>query len=452
MHAAEHRIVGAPPQELSLCEAADAIARGDLTSEALVAACINRVEARDAAVAAWAFLDRETALANARNRDREQGRGPLHGVPIAVKDVIDTAAMPTSFGSPIYAGHQPGSDAHCIRLLREAGAIILGKTVTAEFATYHPGPTANPLNVAHTPGGSSSGSAAAVADFQVPAALGTQTAGSVVRPASYCGILGFKPTLGRYSTQGVLDTAPNLDTLGMFVRSPADALLLDSVLADVPDRQGAALAPLRLGLYKSPQWSAASQEMQQCLEQASRLLKADGMNVERVELPPAYDALADAQTLIHAREVADCLGEMLDLNSDKVSAALIEFLSAGRGVTQAQYEDALATVFLCRERFADDLAGFDVLLTPGATGVAPRGLEATGNPIFSRMWTALGTPCVGFPVAAGANGLPLGLQLIGRPDDDARLLQVVADIQNRISNWSISPPGKATPIQLSKES
>jgi amidase len=452
MHAAEHKFAGAPPHELSLCEAAAAIARGDLTSEALVADCLNRVETRDSAVGAWAFLDREAALANARSADREQSRGPLHGVPIAVKDVIDTAAMPTGFGSPIYADHQPGSDAHCIRLLREAGAVIVGKTVTAEFATYQPGPTANPLNLAHTPGGSSSGSAAAVADFQVPAALGTQTAGSVVRPASYCGILGFKPTLGRYSTEGVLDTAPNLDTLGMFVRSPTDALLLDSVLADGPGGRGAETATLRVGLYKSPQWSAAEPEMQQCLEHASRLLKADGMKVERVELPPAYDALADAQTLIHAREVADCLGEMLDLNSDKVSAALIEFLSAGRGVTQTQYEDALATMFLCRERFADDIDGFDVLLTPGATGVAPRGLEATGNPVFSRMWTALGAPCIGFPVAAGANGLPLGLQLIGRPDDDSRLLRVVADIQNRISNWSISPPGKAAPTQLSKES
>ena len=452
MHGAQHILVGAPPQELSLWEAADAIACGYLTSEALVAACLNRVEARDAAVAAWAFLDREAALADARNRDREESRGPLHGVPIAAKDVIDTAAMPTSFGSSIYAGHIPDSDARCISLLRDAGAVILGKTVTAEFATYQPGPTANPLNPLHTPGGSSSGSAAAVADFQVPAALGTQTAGSVVRPASYCGILGFKPTLGRYSTQGVLDTAPNLDTLGMFVRSPADALLLDSVLADVPDGQGAEVAPLRLGLYKSPQWSAASQEMQQCLERASRLLKADGTALASFDLPPLYDDLANAQTLIHAREVADCLGDMLALNADKTSAALLDFLSMGRGVTQTQYEDALATVFLCRERFADDLAGFDVLLTPGATGVAPRGLEATGNPIFSRMWTALGAPCVGFPVAAGSSGLPLGLQLIGRSGDDVTLLRAVSDIQKKISRWTISPPGETDPTQLSKES
>jgi len=452
MHAAEHKFTGSPPHELSLCEAATAIAGGDLTSEALVAACLNRVEVRDSAVGAWAFLDRKAALDDARGADREQSRGPLHGVPIAVKDVIDTAAMPTGFGSPIYADHQPGNDAHCIRLLRDAGAVILGKTVTAEFATYQPGPTANPLNLAHTPGGSSSGSAAAVADFQVPAALGTQTAGSVVRPASYCGILGFKPTLGRYSTEGVLDTAPNLDTLGMFVRSPADALLLDSVLANIPGGQGAEAAPLRLGLYKSPQWSAASPEMQQCLEQASRLLKAGDIDVERLELPPVYDDLADAQTLIHAREAADCLGEMLDLNSAKVSAALIEFLATGRDVSQTQYEDALATMFLCRERFAGDIDGFDVLLTPGATGVAPHGLEATGNPVFSRMWTALGAPCIGFPVAAGANGLPLGLQLIGRPDDDARLLRVVAEIQNRVSNWSILPPGETAPTRLSKES
>lgn len=427
--------ISAAPESLSLAEAAAAIRMGSITSELLMESYLQRINKRDATVGAWAQLDVEKALAMAREKDTQDCMGPLHGVPIGVKDVIDTAGMATRYGSPIYDNHVPALDAACVASLRKAGAIIIGKTVTAEFATYHPGRTANPLNPKHTPGGSSSGSAAAVADFQVPAALGTQTAGSVVRPASFCGVIGFKPSKDRYRTDGVLDTSTHLDTLGFFVRCIDDAKLLDAVLAEVQEADAQAKEFPVIGICRSPAWSTATAEMKDCLDQAGRRLKNQGARIQSVELAGVFSKLGAAQSLIHAREAADFLGPIVDRNVSQASAALIDFIQLGRGFPEADYLQALELQRDCSSQFEDAIEGVDVLLTPAASGTAPAGLAATGSPDFCRIWTALGVPCISFPVAAATNQLPLGLQLVGRMNQDRQLLQMAAKIQPAASLW-----------------
>jgi Asp-tRNA(Asn)/Glu-tRNA(Gln) amidotransferase A subunit family amidase len=430
-------------ERLTLSEAASAIQTGRITSEQLVQACLGRISERDSAVGAWANLNPHDALALAREKDQQSVQGSLHGVPIGIKDVIDTAGMPTRFGSPIFDHHIPTLDATCVKKLRQAGAIIIGKTVTTEFATYHPGATANPLNLKHTPGGSSSGSAAGVADFQVPAALGTQTAGSVVRPASFCGVVGFKPSRDRYCTKGVLDTSPHLDTLGVFVRAVDDAILLDTVLSE---HEGAstdneveiksATLPI-VGICQSPQWLEATPEMRDCLNAATTCLQAEGVQIKFIKLPALYDQLCGAQELIHAREAADCLGSIVDDNIAQVSEALITFVTLGRSFSETQYQQALELQKQCCGHFDDAINGCDVVLTPSAPGTAPSGLAATGSPVFCRIWTALGVPCISIPVAAGAGGLPLGLQLVGRFNQDKQLLRMARQIVPLISAWDV---------------
>src|SRR5215216_600925 len=251
------------PLSLSAREAAQQIAARRLSAEALVAACLDRIAAREAAVGAWHHLDREAALEAARQRDREAPRGPLHGLPIAVKDLIDTADMPTGYGSPIYQGHRPAADAACVALARSAGAVVLGKTVTTEFACFTPGKTANPHNLAHTPGGSSSGSAAAVAESMAPLAFGTQTAGSVIRPAAFCGIVGYKPSFGTIPRAGVKMLCDSLDTVGTMARNVADAAFFAGVIAGRPELRDVAPseAPPRFGLYRTPMWDEAGPEV-----------------------------------------------------------------------------------------------------------------------------------------------------------------------------------------------
>lgn len=422
-------------EKLSLTEAASAIRMGRITSERLMQSYLQRIDERDATVGAWAHLDAERALAMAQAKDAQECLGPLHGVPIGVKDVINTAGMPTRYGSPIFGHHVPSLDAACIASLRQAGAIIIGKTVTAEFATYHPGRTANPLNPDHTPGGSSSGSAAAVADFQVPAALGTQTAGSVVRPASFCGVVGFKPSIGRYCTDGVLDTSPHLDTLGFFVRCIDDAILLDAVLAEGQQEDVQLSEFPTVGICQSPAWPTASAEMKECLGEAAQRLQKQGAQTKSIMLPGIFDQLGAAQSLIHAREAADFLGPIVDRNVSQVSAALIDFIQLGRSFADTDYGQALELQSECSSQFNRAIEGVDVLLTPAAPGTAPEGLAATGSPDFCRIWTALGMPCITFPVAAATNQLPLGLQLVGRIDQDRQLLQMAARIQPAISLW-----------------
>ena len=380
-------------------------------------ACLKRIDARDSDVRGWAYLDRAAT----------GGEGPLAGLVLAVKDVIDVAGMPTTHGSPIFAGAVAETDAAAVALLRAAGAVVLGKAVTAEFATYHPGPTANPRNLAYTPGGSSSGSAALVADGQADIALGTQTAGSVIRPASFCGTLGFKPTFGRYPLGGVLTTSPHLDTLGLFARNLEMLIAADGVISG----EGAlppANAPLSIGLCPSPAWPAASDEMRVVFVDFAELLAEAGHAMIFRTLPAPFERLGEAQALIHRREAAIELGAIRRDHADRVSPAFIAMIDAGLSESEDDYQAALALQRECQALAGDVFAGVDMLLAPGAPGAAPPGHAGTGDPVFQRIWTALGVPCLGFPAAWRADGLPLGLQLIAPAGTDRQLLANAATI------------------------
>lgn len=376
-----------------------------------LAECLARIDARDKDVNAWAYLDRAAA----------GGSGPLAGIVLGVKDVIDVAGMPTTHGSPVFANNIATDDAEAVRLLRQAGAVILGKTVTAEFATYHPGPTINPRKSGHTPGGSSSGSAAAVADGQADIALGTQTAGSMIRPGSFCGTLALKPSHGRYPTKGVLDTATSLDTLGVFGRSLALLQVADSVLSGelvLPHPR----TPLRLGLCRMPDWDKASAEMQEVLIDFAAQMEKSFCTLVDVTLPEPFERLGAAQALIHRYEAAQEMGWIRREHADGVSATFRQMIDAGAATPEASYKAARALQDECRALLSAVFADVDLLLAPGAPGVAPEGLSATGDPMFQRIWTATGAPCLGFPGAWRSDGLPLGLQIIGMPGTDRQLL------------------------------
>lgn len=374
-------------------------------------ACLARIEARDSVVHGWAYLDRSAS----------GGTGPLAGLVLGVKDVIDVAGMPTTHGSPAFSANIAAADAESVARLRAAGAIVLGKTVTAEFATYHPGPTTNPRNPAHTPGGSSSGSAAVVADGQADLALGTQTAGSVIRPASFCGTFGFKPTFGRYPLGGVLETAPSLDTLGLFGRDLAVITAADAALTG-EDAVPPSPVSLTIGLCRSPAWESASAEMQAAFLAFAEVLRVAGHVVQDRDLPAPFDGLIAAQQLIHRREASMVLGHIRRDHAAAVSPAFTAMIDAGAAESEADYQAALSQQQQCKALADEVFAGVDLLLVPGAPGAAPEGLTATGDPIFQRIWTTLGAPCFGFPAAWRNDGLPLGLQVIGAPGHDRQLL------------------------------
>ncbi len=376
-----------------------------------LAECLARIDARDPQVRAWAHIDRQA----------QSGDGPLADVVLGVKDVIDVAGMPTTHGSPVYAGNIAASDAEAVARLRTAGAVVLGKTVTAEFATYHPGPTINPRKAGHTPGGSSSGSAAAVADGQADIALGTQTAGSMIRPGSFCGTLAFKPSFGRYPDGGVLATAPSLDTLGLFARTldlltAADAVVSGEAEQPVPH------APLRVGLCRMPIWAQASAEMQGVLLDFATRLSAAGCLVHDVTLPQAFERLGEAQLVIHRTEAFQVLGDIRRAHGAEVSEEFRAMIDAGAATRAEDYAAARTLQEDCTAMLPAIFADVDLLLAPGAPGVAPEGLGATGDPMFQRIWTAVGAPCLGFPAAWRDDGLPLGLQIVGLAGGDRQLL------------------------------
>ncbi len=380
-----------------------------LRSEEMVRACLERIEARDDEVSAWAYLDAEQALAQARARDAEPSRGPLHGIPVGVKDIIDTADMPTSYGSSIYEGHRPARDADCVAWLREQGAVILGKTVTTEFATYEPPPTRNPHDPDRTPGGSSSGSAAAVADGMVPLAYGTQTAGSVIRPASFCGVVGFKPSHGWHSTAGIKRLSERLDTLGTFGRTVADA----ARLAGFEVRPGEP----RIAWCRTP-WG----EPGVVADAAARL------GLRELELPPDFAGLVDAQETAMAFDVAQNLEPEWRDHRDELSQAMRDYLERAHAVTPAEAESGAALGDACRAALPDVLAGLDALVVPAALGEAPPRSEGhTGDPVFCRAWTLLGVPAVCVPGLRGPAGMPVGLQLVGL--DEAAVLGAAARVE-----------------------
>jgi amidase len=411
--------------ELGAADAVRRLSRREITAEALVAACLERIRAEDPGLGAFEHLDGEAALAEARRIDALGARPPLGGLPVAVKDIFDTTDLPTERGSPAFRGRRPAQDAVAVARLRAAGAVILGKTVTTELAFYSPGKTRNPHDPARTPGGSSSGSAAAVAARLVPAALGSQTAGSVVRPASFCGVVGMKPTFGLVSMEGVSPFAPSLDTFGLFVRD-LDALPLLLRAAGAPVTEPRLRGPPRVALCRTEQWPLAEASTRAIVEGVARALSRAGARVEEGELGPEHAGLADAQRTLMAAEAARTLAEIRARHGALLSRVLLDFLAEGEAVTPGREADARARADRARAALPELFGRFDVLLTPGVIGEAPLGLASTGDPAFNRIWTLLGTPCLSLPGARGPAGLPVGVQLVGAPGRDGDLVASAA--------------------------
>ena len=423
------------PRSLTVREAARQIAERQLTAEALTAAHLDRIAARETVVGAWQYLDRERALAAARQRDAEPTRGPLHGIPIAVKDLIDTVDMPTAYGSSIYRGHRPAADASCVALARAAGAVVLGKTVTTEFAAFTPGKTANPRNPAHTPGGSSSGSAAAVADGMAPLAFGSQTAGSIIRPAAYCGCIGYKPSFGLINRAGVKPLADSLDTIGVLAASVEDAAFFAGVLSERPALRHLAMpsqAP-RFGLYRTPMWEEAEPATAVALDTARAALERVGAAVAELVLAPEHQGLAETQNTIMGFEMVRALAYERTLHSAELSPPLAQMLDAGMTIGADEYDRALARAAEARAGLDAFFGSCEAVLVPAAPGEAPVGLGNTGDPVFNRMWTLLGVPCVTLPARWAENGLPTGVQLVGRSGNDPRLLACAAFLQQALA-------------------
>jgi Asp-tRNA(Asn)/Glu-tRNA(Gln) amidotransferase A subunit family amidase len=422
-------------------EIARLVREGVVSCVDVMNACLRRVREVDDAVQAWAFLDPDYALEQARAADefRLSGRpiGPLHGVPVGLKDIIDTADMPTENGSPLCAGRTPSRDAAVVTRLREAGAVIMGKTVTTEFATRTPGKTRNPHDPAHTPGGSSSGSAAAVAAGMVPVAFGSQTTGSTIRPASYCGVYGFKPTHGLISRHGMFQLSRSLDHVGLFARGIDDiALLLECVVGydeRDPDTRPMAVAPYRaiaaeepplppmVAFVRTPWWSQVDADARDAFKE---LIERLGDQVETVDLVSASTDTAAWHEAVSGPEVALNLRREYETSPDGLSAALRGRIERGRAVSGLEYLAARGKVAPLTAAFTELFEQrYDAILTPAATGTAPRGLASTGDPIFCALWTLCGMPALSIPLMQGDNGLPLGVQLVGARHGDARLLR-----------------------------
>jgi Asp-tRNA(Asn)/Glu-tRNA(Gln) amidotransferase A subunit family amidase len=420
------------PERLTATEAVTRLRSGELTSAALTAACLEQARA-GAEIRAWTWLDPERALTQARGVDRAGRNGLLAGVPVGIKDIIDTVDMPTEHGSPIYRGNRPFADAACVALIRSASGVILGKTVTTEFANRHPGPTVHPHNAAHTPGGSSSGSAAAVADFQVPLALGTQTGGSVIRPAAFCGVIGYKPSFGEFSRVGVKMQCHNLDTVGIICRSLDDvALLRGALLAQNPHSVDRNSAAPRIGFCRTPAWEHADTDTQALLERTAGLLSEAGAAVREVRLTPSD--ILDHHRRIFEFEAARNYAYEYEVHGEKLSEALREgLLARGRALPLPAYIEALETAEAFRCNLDDVFSEVDVLLAPSAVGEAPEGLGSTGDARFNGIWTLAWTPCVTLPAGNGRKGLPLGIQLVGPRFRDEVLLDAAAWIEARLS-------------------
>ncbi len=457
---------------LTLTEAAADIREGRVTSAELVSACLRRVDEIDGQVQAWAFLDREYALRQAEAADdhRKEGKatGPLHGVPIGVKDIFDTGDLPTELGSPLWAGRTPRRDAAAVALLRAAGAVILGKTVTTEYAYFNPGKTRNPHDPERTPGGSSSGSAAAVAAHMVPGAIGSQTNGSVIRPASFCGVVGFKPTHGLIPRSGALLLSRALDHVGVFARSVEDAALLAETMggfdAGDPDTRPAARPPLaavaasapplppRFAFARTPAWPQGEPVLAPAF---AELVEALGEAASEVELGASFERAIELHRVVMAVEMAHNLHRDYEQGGDKLSPVLRALIERGRTYPAIDYTRALAEAASLNATLDPVFDEYDAILTPAAPGEAPRGLDRTGNPAFCTLWTYLGTPAVTLPLLQGENGLPIGVQLIGRRGNDARLLRTarwLADTVERGGRRRTRGSGKASRARKEKAS
>jgi Asp-tRNA(Asn)/Glu-tRNA(Gln) amidotransferase A subunit family amidase len=413
-------------ESLSATQAIRALSKREIKATDLLLSCLDRIGQRESIVKAWTSLGKENALLRAKQLDKGAFAGILHGLPIGVKDLYDTYDLPTSYGSPIYADHYPATDAVAVALLRQAGGIILGKTATTEFASFKSSSTTNPLDLKHTPGGSSSGSAAAVADFMVPLATGSQTAGSIIRPASYCGIVGFKPSFGKISVAGVKCLAPSLDTLGCFGKTIEDVGL--AVAAMSGDHRLAKIEALhnkpRIAICKTANWSFAHKETVTALAIARHAAEAIAKGVVgNIKLPKEYLELTSVQTRIMLTEISRSFTFERMHYPKKLSPQFLTSLDEGAEISFEQYTKDLLLASNAKasvtKLFNDEM---DILIAPSATGEAPLLKDGTGNPIFCREWTLLGLPCININVGTGPNGLPVGIQLIAGPGKDHFLL------------------------------
>jgi Asp-tRNA(Asn)/Glu-tRNA(Gln) amidotransferase A subunit family amidase len=405
---------------LTATQAVHLIREGKLRPEALMDATLDHIAKRDPSVKAFAHFDPARARAAAASAKP----GPLQGVPIGVKDVLDTADMPSQYGSPIWAGWQPRADSAAVAWARAGGGVVIGKTVTTEFATRKPGATMNPANAAHTPGGSSSGSAAGVGAGLFPLAYGTQTAGSVIRPAAYCGVVGYKPTYGMISRIGMKIMSDSLDTVGVIARTVADCALFAGAVSgrDLGDPDAKPGSAPRVGICQSPTWDSAAPETRALLARVTEALSRAGASVSQRELPSSFNALVEAHPIVMNSESVRALGWELAHHRDQISEGLRERLAFGLNQTQAALENAY-TVFESTQRgFPVAMDGLDMLVTPSAPGEAPKGLEWTGDPAFNFIWTSLHVPCVTVPAGVGPNGLPLGIQIVGRHGEERAVL------------------------------
>lgn len=446
-------VKSAPDSLLALdaVELRDRLASGALRARALAEACLERVRAVEPQVRAWTWLEEEYVLAEADRLDalRRTGRpvGPLHGLPVALKDVIDTRNIATENGTVIDKGRVPAEDAVIVARLRAAGALIMGKTVTTELAFLHPGATLNPHNAAHTPGGSSQGSAAAVAAGMVPLAIGTQTGGSVIRPAAYCGVVGYKPSFGAIPRTGVLEQSPSLDTIGVFARTVGGAAMLADVLfgSDPGDRATSVSAPPRLlrtainpppvsptyAILPALPGATLHPDMQGAIEEIGNIL---GEAAFQIELPPQFNDAAELRERINFAEMAKCFYRYARRGSDQLSVEMQGAMAQGNAVLARDYLSALDWPHVLNAGLNEIFQRCDVILCPSTEGPAPAGLGSTGSAICNGLWTLCGTPCVSLPLFTATNGLPLGLQIVGRQGDDARLLRTARHLWTRLAD------------------
>ncbi|MGY4155641.1 Asp-tRNA(Asn)/Glu-tRNA(Gln) amidotransferase A subunit family amidase [Bradyrhizobium sp. USDA 4461] len=406
------------PCTLSAVEAVQRMRSGRLSARDLLESCLQRIADRDHIVRAFSYFDPE-AIA-----DVVPLEGPLGGIPLGIKDIFDTADMPTAYGSPIWDNWRPKADAASVIRAKRAGALVLGKTVTAEFAIRTPGPTTNPHNARHTPGGSSSGSAAGVADFFFPLALGTQAMGSIIKPAAYCGVVGFKPTFGVLPRAGTKCPADSLDTVGILARDVDDCRLLFTAMLGLNTeiRSNTIDRLPRIGVAKTFIWPKASAAVREMLDRIAVSLSRAGAIVADYDLPAEYEDLSSAFPTVLNYEANQALAWETQSHAVQISDALRSQLKAGSQIGSEQYAEAIKSVSGLRQRFSDDLGDFDVLITPAATGEAPEGLTETGDSSFNYVWTALHVPCVTIPAGNGSNNLPLGLQIVARKGSDLHLL------------------------------
>lgn len=437
--------------EISAAEAAAAIQSGEITSEELVRACLDHISDSEDSVGAWTYLDPEYALEQARAADlhRRSGAplGPLHGVPVGVKDIFDTKDMPTEDGTVLHAGRTPAFDATAVALMREAGAIIMGKTVTTELAVYAPGKTRNPHDPARTPGGSSSGSAAAVAAHMVPLAIGTQTNGSVIRPASYCGVYGYKPSYGLISRYRILQQSHMLDQVGVFGRSVKDVALLAEQLMRFDDRDPdmrlrshlnlidtATEDPLmtpRLAFVKTPAWDQANEDVQGAFTELVDFL---GDRVEEVGLSELLEKTVDWHRTIMEADLAKSFRREYERGKANLSATLQEMIERGQQCLAMDYNFAVEQIPELNNALYEIFLDYDAIITPATTGEAPLGLESTGSPVFCTPWTLCGVPSISVPILQGSNGLPIGVQMTAARNDDARLLRTANWLARRVES------------------